>query len=588
MPYLIAQGEQPQQRWRRRVPTEMTAVLGRDAGLMSVPWDGLVSRQHAVIRWDRGKLSVTKHESATNAIFVRGREVEQFALLPGEHFVIGTTTFTLADENVHVASDTPWPVTEKTFSSNLLQDYRFRDADKRIDLLSRIPEIISGSTNDIEVCVRITNLMLDSIPTARAAAVVVSAPEQEEVSVLHWDRRALDENEFAPSGRLIRQSIEQAESVVHVWESMDLEPGNPTYTQACNVDWAFSTPLPGKASAGWAIYVSGGFGGNSAVRDPDQLQDELKFTELVATTLANLRESQQLQRNQASLRQFFSPVVLDALAWQDPDQVLAPKEVDVSVLFCDLRGFSRSSEESANDLLGLLNRVSNSLGVMTHHILEQGGVVGDFHGDAAMGFWGWPLRQEDSAERACHAALAIRQAFEIAAQTDSQSLRDFRVGIGVATGKAVAGKIGTVDHVKVTVFGPVVNLASRLESMTKKFRAPILLDETTANIIRKRVPKSVARTRRVATVKPYGMQTSLEVCELLPSEKDYPAMTDEHVAVYEQAVDALKTGDWEHAFQLLHQVPAEDRVKDFLTVLIAQHNREAPDGWDGVISLDSK
>ncbi len=107
MPYLIAQGEQPQQRWRRRVPAEMTAVLGREAGLMSVPWDNLVSRHHALLRWDRGRLSVTKHESATNSIFVRGREVDKFALLPGEHFVIGTTTFTLADENVRVASDTP-------------------------------------------------------------------------------------------------------------------------------------------------------------------------------------------------------------------------------------------------------------------------------------------------------------------------------------------------------------------------------------------------------------------------------------------------------------------------------------------------
>ncbi|MFT7642410.1 MAG: adenylate cyclase, partial [Pirellulaceae bacterium] len=135
---------------------------------------------------------------------------------------------------------------------------------------------------------------------------------------------------------------------------------------------------------------------------------------------------------------------------------------------------------------------------------------------------------------------------------------------------------------------PVVNLASRLENMTKKLRAPILLDETTANIVRNRVPKSIARTRRVANVKPYGMQTALEVCELLPSEEDYPAMTDEHIKAYEEAVDSLKVGDWDRAFQLLHQVPAEDRVKDFLTVLIAQHNREAPDGWDGVISLDSK
>ena len=178
------------------------------------------------------------------------------------------------------------------------------------------------------------------------------------------------------------------------------------------------------------------------------------------------------------------------------------------MLFCDLRGFSRESERQAGDLLGLLQRVSKALGVMTHHIREQGGVVGDFQGDAAMGFWGWPLPQNDAVLRTCRAALAIRAEFEATA--------GFQAGIGVATGRAVAGKIGTVDQVKVTVFGPVVNLASRLEGMTKILRAPILLDEATARIVRRQVPRDVARVRRLAIVRPYGLDTPLEVSELLP------------------------------------------------------------------------
>ena len=70
-------------------------------------------------------------------------------------------------------------------------------------------------------------------------------------------------------------------------------------------------------------------------------------------------------------------------------------------------------------------------------------------------------------------------------------LSGFRMGIGIATGRAVAGKIGTVDQVKVTVFGPVVNLASRLESMTKVLCVPILLDETTARPCRGELPTDV-------------------------------------------------------------------------------------------------
>src|SRR5690606_16637136 len=147
------------------------------------------------------------------------------------------------------------------------------------------------------------------------------------------------------------------------------------------------------------------------------------------------------------------------------------------------RGFTRQSEQSQHQLLELLQRVSDALGVMTGEILRQGGVVGDFHGDAAMGFWGWPLDQTDAVGRAARAALTIRDAFygqgilgsltaASQAATGLRTGRDagrygFHCGIGLATGRAVVGRIGTVDQVKVTAFGPVVNLASRLEGMTK-------------------------------------------------------------------------------------------------------------------------
>jgi adenylate cyclase len=158
----------------------------------------------------------------------------------------------------------------------------------------------------------------------------------------------------------------------------------------------------------------------------------------------------------------------------------------------------------------------------------------------------------------------------------------------VATGRAVAGKIGTVDQVKVTVFGPVVNLASRLEGMTKILQAHILLDEATAKVVRKLVPHEVARVRRLAIVRPYGLNTPLEVSELLPPESQYPELTDEHLAYYEAALDAFLARNWSKAFELLHRIPAEDQVKDFLVVYIAQHNRKPPVDWDGVIQLASK
>jgi len=138
------------------------------------------------------------------------------------------------------------------------------------------------------------------------------------------------------------------------------------------------------------------------------------------------------------------------------------------------------------------------------------------------------------------------------------------------------------------VFGPVVNLASRLEGMTKILHAPVLMDEATARAIRDQVPREIARIRRLAVVRPYGLDTPLVVSELLPPAAADPQLSDEHLGFYEAALEAFLAGRWPEAFQLLHRIPVEDRAKDFLTVYMAERNRTPPPQWDGVIPLGSK
>ena len=491
MPDLIAQGADPRQRWRRTLIAHIPVVLGRAGGGWDVPWDAQISRRHAQAIWSNDALRVIRLETGRNPIYYQGQQEDTFVLRTGEHFVIGGTTFTLSDERVNVTVDSPPGASEQAFSPDYLQSLRYRDADQRIEVLSRLPEVISGAASDEELSLRLISLILTGIPRATAAAIVAVTQESTpQVKVLHWDRRTDVQGDFSPSGRLIQNAVSSGESVVSIWDRNSRQL-SATFGDRHDMDWAFCTPVLGRACPGWAIYVCGRFDNQLRPgpprRGPEELQDELKFAELAATTLHNLRDMRVLEQQQSSLRQFFSPVVLEALAVQDPDLVLAPRESEVSVLFCDLRGFSRRSERDADDLLGLLQRVSGALGVMTHYILEEGGVVGDFHGDAAMGFWGWPIESTTTIERACRAALSIRNEFAAAAMRDDHPLTDFRAGIGLATGPAVAGKIGTVDQVKVTVFGPVVNLASRLETMTKILRAPVLIDEETARRVREQV-----------------------------------------------------------------------------------------------------
>ena len=618
MPDLIAQGPRPQDRWRRPLPEMgVVATLGRISEPWSVGWDDRISRRHATIRWNGIKLEVAKLAESRNAIFYRGQQRDQFTAAVGEHFVIGQTTFTLLDQQVEFSVHAVPVFAEQTFSAHLLRQTKYRDADRRIEVLGKLPEIIASSSSDEELCVRIVNVLLLGIAQASFVAIlrtplnstatpskqtIVSGPGMRpaldsnatasNVEILHWDCRSITGHKFAPSSNLVRLATDTRESVLHVW-NRSIEAGS-SYTQSENVDWAFCTPVISDACPGWAIYVAGdfaatgSFGPGGKGQEAEALQDDLKFTELTATTLGALRQVRALQRRQDGLRNFFAPVVLEALAGTDPDKVLAPRETNVSILFCDLRGFSKQSEDSSDKLLELLQRVSDALGVMTHHILNSGGVVGDFHGDAAMGFWGWPIASDLSMQAACEAALAICDQFERASAQPDHPLAGFRAGLGIASGAAVAGRIGTTDQVKVTVFGPVVNLASRLEAMTKQLQASILMDEATADWIRKNVSRDILRVRRVARVLPYGMQTPLVVSELLPPAGPASILTAEHVAAYEQALEHFLAGQWPEAFRLLHQVPAEDQVKDFLTVYIAQHRRTAPTDWRGVIELPSK
>jgi adenylate cyclase len=613
-------------------------VIGRSAGAWSIPWDERISRRHVEAAWTEGRLHVKVLPDARNPVFFRGHKADQFDLRPGDHFVIGQTTLTLADERAQVAQHHPRPAGERTFTVQELRGQPFRHADQRIDVLARLPDIISGSASEQEMLVRLVNLLLSGIARASAAAVVqvsskfnvqssMSEPPPStlnlepgtlnSISILHWDRRTLAGGEFRPSERLIRQAVQAGESTVYVWSGNQPRAGGE-FTVSEGIDWAFCVPLAGRASAGWALYVTGNFAADLASQafpgqpepDAEALRDDVKFAELTAATMSALRESHHLARRQATLSQFFSPVVLEALAQEslaqpDADDVLAPREADVTVLFCDLRGFTEHSERAAGDLAELLARVSKALGVMTHFILEEGGVIGDFHGDAAMGFWGWPLAQPDAVERACRAALGIRAAFGKVGPSRREGpdsvettrlppvpdgVRDlqFRVGIGIASGRAFAGKIGSTDQVKVTVFGPVVNLASRLETMTKQLRASILIDPPTAAVLRTSVPASVARVRKLAKVRPAGLTAPLEVSELLPPASVHPELSDAHIAAYESSLAALQQGDWNEALRRLHLVPPDDQAKDFLTVFIAANNRTPPPNWDGSIPLDGK
>ena len=589
---LIAEGLDARQRWKRPLAPEEVYVLGRDvAADLPVRWELRMSRRHAQLRVSDDGVEIERLPAATNPIFHNGQPVEFCRLSHGDHIVIGATSFYVVRLSETQPSSEAKPIEEVAFDRRELAKVRFRDANKQMEVLTHLPDVIGGSRSEADLFHRLANLLLAGIPHAEAVAIV-RVISQRHVNVLHWDRRRETEGEFRPSTKLCTEAIlERKSSLLHVWRHE--EPGTSDYTAVAEFDWAFCTPVAESKLEPWGLYVAGCSGRpfgrqTTSIADAADLQADVKFTELLSEVISAVRRVNQLERQQSGLRQFFAPPILSALGDDLDTQLLEPKECEVTVLFCDLRGFSQRAELEAKNLIGLLGRVSQALGVMTYHISKYGGVTGDFQGDAALGFWGWPFASEEAPLNACRAALGIRKAFLESGRTEGHPLQNFQMGIGIAHGLAVAGKIGTEEQVKVTVFGPVVNLASRLEGMTRQLRVPILLDEATAQVMRERLAPSEGRLRRLARVLPFGMETPVLVSELLPPASDLPELSDSHLLQFEQGVDHFLEGRWEDAYRCLHGMPATDRAQDFLTLLIAQHDRRAPDDWDGITRLARK
>jgi adenylate cyclase len=594
MAHLIAQGKEEGQHSRCSLPLRTPLVLGRDSDCQPAPWEKWLSRKHLDLTWDGRSLQVACRADAVNPVFFHGEPNATFSMNAGDCFVIGRTTFTLE------AGDTSTPTPESehvvhsfTIGADELRQVPFRDAPHRLDVLGHLTDVIFSIVNESEQFAQAANLLLEGIRRAEAVALIAveEGTDAGSVRILHADRRLFSGDEFRPSRRLVHEAVlRQKQSVVHVWARTQ-EPAQQQFTLQGNFDWAFCTPLRGDSCKGMGIYVTGRLtesepGGVFAPWDSNELSEDVKFAELVADILSALRQTQALQHRQSVLSHFFSPNVLQILSTAEPESALLPKETQVTSMFCDLRGFSRKVETSADNLPAMLERVSAAMGVMSTHILNHKGVVADFLGDCAMGFWGWPIQQPDDVRQACLAALAIRAAFDEFARRPDHPLADFKVGIGLATGRAIAGQIGSRDQAKVTTFGPSVNLASRLEGLTKVLRVPILLDETTARIVADSTP--AVRCRRLARVRPYGLEQPVMVSELLPPGAEDPIHSDADVAVYESALDAFLAGRWSEAYEQLHQISPKDLGKDFLVSFILQHNHTPPPDWNGVIPIGVK
>src|SRR5215472_7127153 len=187
-------------------------------------------------------------------------------------------------------------------------------------------------------------------------------------------------------------------------------------------------------------------------------------------------EEREKRKVRGSFQQYLSPEVIRRLLEQ-PDLV-KPRKTEVSLMFSDIRNFTTISERiDAQDLALLLNRY---LSDMTRLVFNTQGTLDKYIGDAVMAFWGAPFEETDHAIRACRAALLMMQRVaELREEWTAAGHPNLDIGIGLNTGTASVGAMGSQLRFAYTAMGDSVNLASRLEGLNKEFRTHILVGPAT-------------------------------------------------------------------------------------------------------------
>ena len=190
------------------------------------------------------------------------------------------------------------------------------------------------------------------------------------------------------------------------------------------------------------------------------------------------------ERDRLNLKNLFSKYVSkDVLEeiLKDPTKVkLGGEQKEVTVFFSDIRGFTTLSEKvTPTVLVEILNKYFT---VMTEQVMEHGGVVDKYIGDAVMAFWGAPIDDEGQADHAVLAGLSMLSELKKFNQwLSSQGRPEINIGVGIYTGPAIVGNIGSDLRFDYTVMGDTVNVASRLEGLNKEHKTNIIIGETTKN-----------------------------------------------------------------------------------------------------------
>jgi adenylate cyclase len=217
------------------------------------------------------------------------------------------------------------------------------------------------------------------------------------------------------------------------------------------------------------------------------------------------------QREKRRLSQFFSPDVLREIVRHGEGVNLGSSRRLITVFFSDLRGFTTLSERMEPEVLSVMLR--EYLSEMTQIVFQHKGTVDKYIGDCVMAIWNAPFEDPDHAVNAVKTALDFQErTLEVSAKWEAKIGGKIRNGCGINTGDAIVGTLGSMQRLEYTAIGDTVNLAARLESITKDYNSSIIISESTYEYV-----KGQFMTRELGAVTVKGKTKPVKIFAVLPT-----------------------------------------------------------------------
>ena len=295
--------------------------------------------------------------------------------------------------------------------------------------------------------------------------------------------------------------------------------------------------------------------------------------QVVAGYLLELRQRRQIER---AFRFYVSPDIVREMTAHPERLVLGGVRRELTLMFTDLAGFTSFSEAMEPEQVAEL--LNEHLTLMTRIVMAHGGTVDKFIGDAIMAFWGAPLPDREHALHAAQAAKAMQEEMtRFRNRYAGDELRQLSMRIGLHSGAAVVGNMGSSDRFDYTAIGDNVNLAARLEGVNKLFGTEILISQETAAEIGGQLS-----LRRVARVIVKGKTQPIDIFTFCDDQK--------LIGLGETALRHYSAQQWELASEACRKIFAidpDDRIAKVLMQEIEALRREPPPlDWNGGMALE--